>query len=103
MSALPLIMGHSILCRIADFHVPDKSVPDLVDVLHRSLRQRIAILIQYALVNFDHSAPVRLGHEGLGFNKRVDETPLMCPIRAHAVVPMNIPTLHAVGPLHIWV
>jgi hypothetical protein len=98
-----LIMGHGILGRIADFHMPDKSVPDLVDVLHRSLQQRVAVLIQHALLNFDHSASVRLGHEGLGFNKRVDETLLMRPVRAHAVVSMNVSTLHAVGPLHIWV
>src|SRR5919199_5442449 len=102
MSALLLIMGLGVLSRIADFHVPDKSVPDLVYVLHRSLRQSVAVLVQHALVNFDHSASVRLGPEGLGFNKRIDETPLMRPVRAYAVVSMNVPTLHAVGPLHIW-
>jgi hypothetical protein len=35
---LALIMELGIIGRIADFHTLDKSVPDLVDVLNRSLR-----------------------------------------------------------------
>ena len=77
-----MVLG--ILSRIADFHMPDKSVPDLVDMLHRSLQQSVAVLVQHALVNFDHSASVWLGPEGLGFNKRVYETPLMRSVRAYA-------------------
>ena len=92
-----------MLYRFADFHVPDKSVPHQIDVLHRYLRQRIAVLAQHALANFDHNASIRLCHEGLRFDKRVDETPLMRPVRAYAVVSMNVPTLHDVGLLHSWV
>src|SRR5262249_50962547 len=43
---------------------------------------------------------VRLRHERPGFDKRLDETPLMRLVRAYTVVSMDVAPLHAIGPLH---
>src|SRR5918994_2852555 len=96
-------LGPSVLARIAYFHVPNESVSDAVDVLHPPLQERTAVLVEQALVNLNQDTPVWLGTEGLGFDKRVDEAPLARPIRSHALVSIEVPTLHSVGPLHVLV
>src|SRR5215216_4925958 len=96
-------LGPSVLARIAYFHVPDESVSDAVDVLHPTVRERSAVLVEHALVNLNHDTAVWLCAEGLGFYKRVDEAPLARPICSHAIVSIDVPALHAVGPLHVRV
>ena len=81
----------------------DQLVSDRVDVLHRPFQERIAFLVKHALVNLDQDTTVWLCAEGLGFDNGVDEIPLAHPIRAHVVVSIDIPTLHAVGPFHVRV
>src|SRR5215208_2903941 len=93
-------ISHRKLARIAYFHVPDESVSDAVDVLHPPLQERTAVLVEHALVNLNLDTPVWLSTEGLGFAKRVDEAPLARPICSHAIVSIDVPALHAVGPLH---
>jgi hypothetical protein len=94
-------LGPSVLARIAYFHVPDKSVSDAVDLLHQPVQERTAVFVEHALMNLNQDTPVWLGTEGLGFDNRVDETPLAHPIRSHAIVSIDVPALHAVGPLHV--
>ena len=91
----------TVLARIAYFHVPNESVSDAVDVLHLTVQERTAVFVEHALMNLNQDTPVWLGTEGLGFDKRVDEAPLACPICSHAIVSIDVPALHAVGPLHV--
>jgi hypothetical protein len=81
--------------------MPHESVSDAVDVLHPPVQERTAVLVEHALVNFNQDTPVWLGTEGLGFDNGVDEVPLARPIRADAIVAIDVPALHAVGPLHV--
>ena len=93
----------SVLARIAYFHVPDESVSDAVDVLHLTVQERTAVFVEHALMNLNQDTPVWLGTEGLRFDKRVDEAPLARPICSHAIVSIDVPALHGVGPLHVRV
>ena len=76
----------SVLARIAYFHVPDESVSDAVDVLHLTVQERTAVLVEHTLMNLNHDTSVWLGTESLGFDNRVDGAPLARPIRSHAIV-----------------
>jgi hypothetical protein len=96
-------VGPSVLARSAYFHVPDESVSDAVDVLHPTVRERTAVLVEHTLVNLNHDTAVWLGTEGLRFDKRVDEAPLARPICSHALVSIDVAALHGVGPLHVRV
>src|SRR5918993_823578 len=98
-----LNLGPSVLARIAYFHVLDEPVSDAVDVLHRTVKERTAFLVEHALVNLNQDTPVWLGTEGLGFYKWVDEAPLARPIRSHAIVSIDVPALHAIVPLYVRV
>ena len=90
-------LGPSILARIAYFHVPHESVSDAVDVLHLTVQERTAVLVEHALVNLNQDTPVWLSTEGLGFDNRVDEAPLARPIRSHAIVSIDDPPSMALG------
>lgn len=83
--------------------MPHESVSDAVDVPHLPVRERTTVFVEPALANLDHDTSVRLATKGLGFDDRVDKAPLARPIRTHTVVSVNIPTLHAIGPLHVLV
>ena len=80
-----------------NLHAANKAILHKIDVLHQVIDEDFNGEIANDLMDMNCGAAVRFGGEVHGFDVRVEDDPLACPVVPHVMMAMNTTTSIPLG------
>src|SRR5579884_1523416 len=86
-----------------DIHAPNEAAFNVIDVLHHSVGEDVALQVANELADIDNGVAGRKILDAQRLNVGIDDFPLALPVLADGRTPEHASAVHSVRPVHVGV